>query len=255
MNNVKHIVKFSGGKDSTCMLLMMLEKGMPVDEIIFCDTGMEFDEMYEHIDKVEQYIGRKITRLKAEHDFEYMMFEHERSKGKRVGQKGYSWSTMQNRWCTSYFKIGMSDEYLKHNKPYMLYIGIAYDEPKRHRNIPNNVIHPLYDWQITEQQALLTCYKHGFTWGGLYEKFKRVSCWCCPLQPISELRTLYHDFPNLWARLRELDRRTIEQFTGTEFITKFRADYSVEQLEERFKREDYLKKISIPLFDVNTDDV
>ena len=32
---MKHIVQFSGGKDSTCMLLMMLEKGMQVDEIRF----------------------------------------------------------------------------------------------------------------------------------------------------------------------------------------------------------------------------
>ena len=86
--------------------------------------------------------------------------------------------------------------------------------------------------------------------GGLYEKFNRVSCWCCPLQPISELRTLYHDFPKLWAKLRDLDSKTIAQFTGTEFITKFRADYSVQELEEKFQREDYLKKISIPLFDV-----
>lgn len=63
---MKHIVQFSGGKDSTAMLLMMLEKGMQVDEIIFCDTGKEFPGMYVHIGKVEQYIGRKITTLKAE---------------------------------------------------------------------------------------------------------------------------------------------------------------------------------------------
>lgn len=44
---MKHIVQFSGGKDSTCMLLMMLEHNMPVDEIIFCDTGKEFPGMYE----------------------------------------------------------------------------------------------------------------------------------------------------------------------------------------------------------------
>lgn len=33
-------------------------------------------------------------------------------------------------------------------------------------------------------------------------------------------------------------------------LNQFRADYSVQDLEEKFKREDYLKKISIPLFDV-----
>ena len=36
---MKHIVNFSGGKDSTAMLLKMIEKDMPIDEIIFCDTG------------------------------------------------------------------------------------------------------------------------------------------------------------------------------------------------------------------------
>ena len=63
---IKHIVSFSGGKDSTAMLLMMLEKGLQIDDIVFTDTGVEFPEMYEHIEKVEQYINRKVTRLKAE---------------------------------------------------------------------------------------------------------------------------------------------------------------------------------------------
>ena len=49
--NNKHIVSFSGGKDSTAMLLKMIEKGMPIDEIIFCDTTAEFPEMYDHIKK------------------------------------------------------------------------------------------------------------------------------------------------------------------------------------------------------------
>jgi len=50
---VRHIVSFSGGKDSTAMLLKMIEENMQIDEIIFCDTGVEFPAMYEHIRKVE----------------------------------------------------------------------------------------------------------------------------------------------------------------------------------------------------------
>ena len=49
-----HVVSFSGGKDSTAMLLRMIELGMPVDVILFCDTGLEFPELYEHIRKVEE---------------------------------------------------------------------------------------------------------------------------------------------------------------------------------------------------------
>ena len=50
-----HIVSLSGGKDSTAMLLRMLEEGWPVDLILFCDTGLEFDGMYHHIEKLEKY--------------------------------------------------------------------------------------------------------------------------------------------------------------------------------------------------------
>lgn len=171
MENVKHIVQFSGGKDSTCMLLMMLEKGMPVDEITFCDTGMEFPQMYEHIDKVEQYIGRKITRLKAEHSFEFMLMEYQRVKGDFLNVKGYGWASMKIRWCTQYFKIDRLRKHLGKTKDVVKYIGIAADEPKRHINIPANVKHPLFDWGITEKMALQTCYNHGFTWGACMKIF------------------------------------------------------------------------------------
>lgn len=43
-----YIVSFSGGKDSTAMLLHLLELGEPVDEGLFCDTTVEFPEMYTH---------------------------------------------------------------------------------------------------------------------------------------------------------------------------------------------------------------
>ena len=52
------VCSFSGGKDSTAMLLRLLESGMPVDVILFNDTGLEFEQLYDHIEKVEQYIKR-----------------------------------------------------------------------------------------------------------------------------------------------------------------------------------------------------
>lgn len=41
-----YVVSFSGGKDSTAMLLRLLELGEPINEIIFCDTYKEFPQMY-----------------------------------------------------------------------------------------------------------------------------------------------------------------------------------------------------------------
>ena len=247
---MKHIVQFSGGKDSTCMLLMMLEKGMQVDEIIICDTGMEFPQMYEHIEKVEQYIGRKITRLKAPHSFEWYLYEKVLTKGNNQGLKGYGWATSRNRWCTARMKVDVLGRHLQKFKgeDYIIHIGIAWDEPKRHINLPANIRHPLFEWGVTEKMALSYCKEKGFDWSGLYDTFRRVSCWCCPLQPIGELRKLYHKCPKLWERLKDLDIKTNR--LGFENPLKFKPNYSVQDLENKFKREDYLKKISTPLFDV-----
>ena len=240
---MKHIVSFSGGKDSTAMLLMMIEKGMPIDDIIFCDTGVEFPAMYDHINQVEKYIGRKVTILHGEHDFEFYLLNYEpKRKNKNwVGIKGYSFPSMQQRWCTAYLKRDVFKRYLKKYKGEEIkrYIGIAYDEPKRIKD----KCYPLYDWQITEKQALEYCYSKGFTWGGLYKHFNRVSCWCCPLKGINELRKLRKFYPDLWDKLKDWQTKTTRKFT---------PNASVFDLEERFAKEDRIEKlkaeIEIPLF-------
>lgn len=230
---MKHIVQFSGGKDSTAMLLMMLERNMPIDEIIFCDTGKEFPQMYEHIAKVEGYIGRKVTVLKAEHSFDYYFAEYTRTTGKHAGVKGHGWPSMQIRWCTRIFKTDTTRRYLKNKGNYTLYIGIAADEPKRHKNIAKNVIHPLFDWGVTEEEALQYCYDKGFDWNGLYKDFRRVSCYLCPLQRIGNWRILRKKYPELYADALRLDG--INPWKSHAEKGKW---FSPERLERRFALED-----------------
>lgn len=66
------------------------------------------------------------------------------------------------------------------------YIGIAADETRRIRELN----YPLVDWGMAEADCLRFCKERGFDWEGLYEIFHRVSCWCCPLQSLDELRKL-----------------------------------------------------------------
>ena len=140
----------------------------------------------------------------------------------------------RTRWCTITLKIGVMKEYLNKIGDYIEYLGIAADEPKRTNKIKANQRHPLYDWGITEKNALAYCYSKGFTWGGLYEKFDRVSCYLCPLQPLRELRKLYNEFPELWSEIKRLDKLSYR---------KFRADCSIDDLEKRFKGENQQIKI------------
>lgn len=247
-----HIVSLSGGKDSTAMLLMMLEKKMPVDLVIFCDTGLEFPEMYEHLDLLEKNTGVDITRLKAEHTFEYL-FSQAEIKRRDINKfrekfgaeyKGYGWPGPRLRWCTSRLKDMPREKFLgslKKKYNVIEYIGIAADEEyrlERKNNQQAHHIHPLVDWNITENECLRYCYEHGYTWGGLYEKFNRVSCWCCPLQPLSELRILWSCYPKLWEQLKQWEQITWRNF---------RADYSIDELEHRFCFENECKAQGRPI--------
>ena len=129
-------MSLSGGKDSTAMLLRMLEEGMPVDEILFCDTGMEFPQMYRHLQKLEQYIARPITRLNPPVGFEALFYEYQpvRKNPTLVNCKGMSWPGPRARWCTGRLKERVVNRYLREmRKEFNLiqYIGIAADEPYR----------------------------------------------------------------------------------------------------------------------------
>ena len=230
-----YICSFSGGKDSTAMLLLLLKKGYPIDEVIMCDTGMEFEDMYTHIEKVKQNINIPITILKSEKTFEYWMFDHVKTKGKNKGSKGYSWPDFRNRWCTSNLKQQVIAKYLREKYPrkeYEIweYHGIALDEIQRtQKNNNKNCLYPLVDWKMTEADCLQYCYDNGYDWNGLYKKLGRVSCWCCPLKSIKELKVLYKEFPEYWEKLKDFDNRTYR---------KFRSDYSIEELEKRFEKEE-----------------
>lgn len=247
-----HLVSFSGGKDSTAMLLGMIERGMRIDCILFCDTGLEFPAMYEHIAKLEKDTGMPITCVRAEKSFEELMFYAEiRRKPdsaalKKYGPdiKGYGWAGPKMRWCTARLKDEPRERFLREiRKEYDVkeYVGIAADEGyrlERKRNRQDGHVHPLVEWGMTEADCLKYCYDHGYDWGGLYGQFKRVSCWCCPLQPLPELRQLYHNHPKLWEQLKAWDKMTWRSF---------RADYSVEELEIRFDFEDGWQKAGKPI--------
>lgn len=234
---MKFIVNLSGGKDSTAMLLMLLERDYPIDYIIYADTGKDFPQMQKHLEKLSIYIAEnypqynsKIYVLRDSRTFDYYMFEHIKTRGKNKGKRGYGWATMRARWCTSNLKTSVIEKWVKYkcpNEDYIHYVGIAADEPSRLKD-DKHKSYPLAQWGVTESEALTYCYNKGFDWDGLYNHFDRVSCWCCPLKNLKELKALYQYYPDLWERLKEMDKRAYNQF---------RADYSVEELEKKFKQE------------------
>ena len=238
IKGVRYSASFSGGKDSTAMVLRLVEEDWPLDEIVFFDTGWEFPQMIEHVDRVERYLGRPITRLKPERDFMYWMLRRPivakkgPMKGK-VHRVGNGWPHYLRRWCTRE-KVECIN---RHTRDCIQYIGFAYDERRRvdSGNLSRDKSrhsYPLIRWRMTEAQCLAYCRRRGFDWGGLYDLFQRVSCFCCPLQRIGELKTLRSEFPELWAKMLHWERQMGDHcrgFKGTNFV----RDYEV-----RFAREE-----------------
>ena len=237
---MKYVASFSGGKDSTAMVLRAIEEGLPLDEIVMFDTGWEFPQMYDHIEKFEAFTGRKVTILKPQQSFEHWMFDRKviAKKGDMKGQcrfVGLGWPWAGLRWCTGK-KLDAISKYRNSIGDHFIYIGIAADEADRavattetKRIRYGRALWPLLDWDMDEASCLAYCRSRGFDWGGLYDHFRRVSCWCCPLKGLSELRALRKHHPDLWERLNEMDLRSRNSFRG---------DATVADLEHRFAKED-----------------
>ena len=258
MNPDYHIVSFSGGKDSTALLLGMIDRNMRIDEVINFDTGLEFPYMYDHINRIKTILDEKkikFSTFKSKKGFEWFLLDKERLTKANMPMSGWGWPNINNRWCTAYLKTRNSDAYLKELREryeVIQYIGIASDESKRmerkhHQN--KEYRYPLIEWGMTEQDCLNFCYDRGYDWGGLYNLFNRVSCWCCPFQPLKELYKLWINFPDLWAQLKTWDSKLIHEH-GTNAVL-FKKPYNVEQLEKRFTVEKRRKDLNLSVCSKN----
>lgn len=230
MNN---IISLSGGKDSTAMLHMMLECGEDIHSVVFFDTGWEFPEMLEHIDLVERKTGVKVVRLEPENSFDYWMY-HQRmmaQKGEMKGEIhriGNGWPSPVRRWCTR-VKVRTIQKFSREIENQIQCVGIAADEMHR---VKTGKRYPLIEYGMTEADCIRYCRSLGYDWGGLYDIFDRVSCWCCPLQSLKNLRRLRKHRPELWQELIEMDMRQPRHNPG------FKEYATAIQLEIRFRKED-----------------
>lgn len=236
MSETKYVASVSFGKDSLAMLLLILEKGLPLHEVVFYDTGMEFQAIYSIRDRILPILeehGVKYTELHPPRPFLFDMLEKPVNSKKNGLHYGYSWCGGCARWGTATKTAALDSHARKAGKNVVQYVGIAADEPKRLRRLEKNKVAPLADWGITEADALRLCYEGGYFWEEngfrLYDILDRVSCWCCANKNLKELRNIYTHLPEYWNRLKEIQSRTDRPMKG--------EGKSVFDLEERFRKE------------------
>lgn len=223
-----YFVSLSGGKDSSAMLIHLIEEDYPIDKIVFADTGLELPELYDYLDTLEEYTGKKICRLTSDKSFEDYFYE--------IPAYGKYHDLQQIRGFPPVFagcyicrdlKLKQLHDYAGQN-PVTWYVGIAIDERHRARaKAYTNSVHdyefPLISWGWTEKDCVTYLRERGLQHP--LEKL-RSGCYLCPKQPIASLEHLYNSHPVLWQKLKRYELQAPVQF---------HPDYTITELELRFR--------------------
>jgi len=215
MSDPLHIVSFSGGKDSTAMLVRMLELKMPVDLVLFADTFFEFEVMYEFHDSFKRWMGKyypdiPMKTIATEATFD-QWFHGPISRGDRKGEvRGWPLLAFPCWWSRE-SKFKPLDKECKGN---IRYIGYAADETKRLAGDAmksDSYQSPLGDWGWAEKDCLDYLETKGIA-TQLHRDFNRTGCFLCPKQPRASLEIMCQKYPKEWARARAMEDSNIRAF-------------------------------------------
>jgi len=199
----KIIVSSSFGKDSTAMIHLMQEHGEQIDEVMFFETGWDFPEMELHISQVVKNTGIKLVRLRHYRHFDELLSR-------------WGWPHPVGGWCVG-CKINACNQFFRAIHGTTECIGFTTDELARAKSGFFNrktwpVRYPLIEYGFSQSDTLSYCKSLGYTWGGLYDIFKRVSCFCCPKAGSGLIDLLRSNFPSLYSRYLVLDKIANSKF-------------------------------------------
>lgn len=190
-------VAFSGGKDSLVALHLSL-KINPDIPVVFNNTTAEFPETYRYVD-----------RLRREWGINLYVTKHEKPFLKAIQERG--WATHQDRWCCRVYKEGATINFLKQIKVVAEVTGATRTESIYRRNLtPFKLfkdglirVNPIYDWNYWEVWMYIK--DNQLPYNPLYDVgYKRIGCWCCPLNGISHYRRLRKTHSKLYSFLSKL---------------------------------------------------
>lgn len=216
-----NLVSFSGGKDSTTVLQIVLNAIAIKPEaklyIVTSDTMMEIPFFQSYVNLVKLRIKRQIEQSGLNAEVVTVKPRLQDSFWVSVIGKGYPAASMGFRWCTGRLKIEPITKFTKTvtaGKSYAVFVGVRSAESALRAKIykqkdykPNHYA-PILDWSshdvweylLTEpcpwgdgHADLVKVYKHSSdecVYGesqGVCVGNARYGCWACPLQKSSQL--------------------------------------------------------------------
>lgn len=205
---MKHVVCFSGGKDSTALILWAKEN-LEDFETVFCDTGWEHPITYAYVEEINQTVLngtlRRLSSEKYPGGFEQMVIERKMIPG------------VHSRFCTQELKIFPLHRYYEtQDDEITSYQGVRADESLARSKMSELeyvedaggywILRPILRW--TAEQCFDLMAKHNVRPNPLYLMgSKRVGCWPCIMTGLGELKRGLSYFPELRQRLVDIEKR------------------------------------------------
>lgn len=236
-HNLYIVVTWSGGKDSTVVVLEALKQNIPIDEIIFFDTFYEFKDMYGYMGEIKSYINQhypnrniKFTTI-GNPDIFTKWSQGKFVRGKFKGKMRGFPLTVGMSYCTRELKTRPYTHYFKEinkTKKVVSLIGIALNELNRVRT-DDTILYPLINWDMTEDDCI-TYLKNIGLHNPLYDKFSRLGCWMCPKQNFTSLKILITEYPEYWKQIKEWEAFFIQEDSPFALFKIYGTEYWEERL-------------------------
>jgi len=235
------LIAFSGGKDSTAMILRLHEvepETVKAARVISSPTGDELPGVVEHLQRVAAMVDKPIEPC-GEHTLDELIEAQRAIPNTRF------------RWCTKMLKVQPVLRLLRSlDDPEML-VGLRFDEPER-RGIYSDDVRmrfPLREWGWTVDDV----------WGYLRAAGisvpPRTDCARCPFQRLHEWRQLWRDHPAIYAAAEAQEIAYGHTFRSDSRDT-WPADLAALRLEFEKGRPMVgdSKRLQLSLFDEDEDD-
>lgn len=201
-------VGWSGGKDSTCSVLLHLEQGDYVKAVCYIPmftneipliTKKHYDFIINTADMLKN-MGAEVYIVSGMTYYDYVTHRVSRgeTKGKIMGFAGFI-----PKQCA--FKNYSKLKALEIDIGYFDYedIGIAYDEAKRKGQLTDLKRSILVEQKFTEDMARLKCIEMGML-SPHYENDTRDGCALCPNAPKKRREQWFADYPEARELVIEL---------------------------------------------------
>lgn len=194
--DMKYIVSYGGGVNSTAMVIFLVKKKLPLDYVVFADTGDEMPETYEYLKDMEKFLSKyKIP-------FKIVVVPNGDSLSERCMRRKVIPSQVW-RWCTRDMKVvPIHIFYRSLNAHVCQYMGIDYDEVERMKDpkvdyVTN--IYPLIDYKIGREKCVELIKEAGLPIP------VKSGCYFCPFNSIGRWAELYKTHPELYKKAMKIE--------------------------------------------------